>query len=311
MEGCFFFTAFMNHQDLFQVTEGTLYLLMQILELKSALATFNYGQEKHFERMAFMGSHASLFHTICSIIKSNKGSPEYAPIQKPSQICQGVPQDNKVTEEDQISTKTTEKGPVLTEDRQEDTPLGPVLSKDEQVIPIWAENGEVVPILAEDGQIGPVLAEDGQEVPVIAEAKQEHPVFTEERQESPVLAEEGQEVPVLAKEDPALAEETQEDKSLCKSIHSKELLTSECKSITARRQQILSREEQSPAQRIPYVILINRSIPLPASIIQSRCLAKKILCRLQCFTLRRKKKKLLPQPASVKKPIPKGQTKLG
>ncbi|XP_060092562.1 F-box/LRR-repeat protein 17-like [Heteronotia binoei] len=170
-----------------------------IIELKPAFATFNYRQEKHFDGVDFIKSHASLFHTICSITKSYKRLSEYDRIQKPREICQGVPQNDNVIEEDQIST-TSSQDPVLSEDRQEDTPLGPLLSQNGQVVPDWAENGQVVPILAQDEQMDPVLTEDGQGVPAIAEDGQGVQVIAEDGQEVSVIAEDGQGVPVIAED---------------------------------------------------------------------------------------------------------------
>ncbi|XP_053152191.1 uncharacterized protein LOC128345002 [Hemicordylus capensis] len=85
----------------------------KVSELMLALANIKQGQEKHFDGMAFMESHASLFHIICSIVKSFKKTEKHdntlSESQKSDQICLSVPHDDVI-----------KKGPDSAKNMQED-----------------------------------------------------------------------------------------------------------------------------------------------------------------------------------------------
>lgn len=176
-------------------------------ELMIAHAKMKHGQKKHFKEMAFMESHASLFHVIQSVIKSWR----------------------KTTEPDNLESRIA-------------------------------------------GQIYFRVPQDAD-----------------------------------SKKAPGKATDKRDSKDTFKPVHSKRLSVPESQRVVLGRQQ-KHLGELSAACMLPYLVLINRSIPLPISDIKSRCLKGEILCRIQYFTLRRSKRRLLPQPTPAKLHIPKPET---
>ncbi|XP_062984831.1 uncharacterized protein LOC134400428 [Elgaria multicarinata webbii] len=84
-----------------------------VSELVLALANLKQGQEKHSNGMAFMESHASLFHAIHSIIKSCRTTAKFdkdivLEVKEPDHPCFGVPQEEDVVKEDLDSAKDTQ-----------------------------------------------------------------------------------------------------------------------------------------------------------------------------------------------------------
>lgn len=99
-------------------------------------------------------------------------------------------------------------------------------------------------------------------------------------------------------------------KDTSKPVRVKHLSAPEAKSMVSKRQR-KRLGKMSPARMIPYLVLISKCIHLPISEIESRCLNGQILCRVQYFTLRDMKKKLLHQPSRAKPSIPKPETTRG
>ncbi|KAJ6669626.1 hypothetical protein lerEdw1_000175 [Lerista edwardsae] len=178
-----------------------------VSELMMAHAKMKHEQKKHFKEMAFMESHASLFHIIQSVIKSwrKTAKPDNLQSRIVGQISFHVPQD-----------AVSKKAPSRTIDKRG-------------------------------------------------------------------------------------------SKDASKLVHSKRLSVPENQRVVLGRQQ-KPLGELSAACMLPYLVLLHRSIPLPISDIKSRCLKGEILCRIQYFTLRRSKRRLLPQPTSSKLHIPKPET---
>lgn len=114
----------------------------------------------------------------------------------------------------------------------------------------------------------------------------------------------------VSKKVPGRAIHKRDSKDTCKPVQSKHLSVPENKHVVLGRQQ-KHPGELSAAGMLPYLVLLHRSIPLPISDIKSRCLKGEILCRIQYFTLRRSKRRLLPQPTPSKLHIPKPETTKG
>ncbi|XP_033019692.1 protein starmaker-like [Lacerta agilis] len=74
------------------------------------------------------------------------------------------------------------------------------------------------------------------------------------------------------------------------------------KSVISRTQQKRYLIELPPAHLLPYLVLIKRVMSLPISAIQKQCISGEILCRIQYFTLKLQKRKLLSRPALAEQP---------
>lgn len=112
-------------------------------------------------------------------------------------------------------------------------------------------------------------------------------------------------------EEPVPAKDTQKNKGTHTALCSKSQPVSRSKSIIAGKRHKQDLKELPPARLLPYVILIHNCLPLPVPTIESYCISGEILCRIQYFTLKHRKQKLLPQSAPTKQRISKLQAVQG
>ncbi|XP_028605217.2 uncharacterized protein LOC114606804 [Podarcis muralis] len=109
--------------------------------------------------------------------------------------------------------------------------------------------------------------------------------------------------PDLAKDsrDPDLAKDSREAKDTSAPVPSSQSKL-KSKSVISGTQQKRYLMELPPAHLLPYLVLIKRAMSLPISAIQKQCLSGEILCRIQYFTLKLQKKKLLSRAALAEQP---------
>ncbi|XP_053264859.1 protein starmaker-like [Podarcis raffonei] len=162
--------------------------------------------------------------------------------------------------------------------------------------------------LAKDSQDsssqGPDLTEDSQDPDLTKDSQDPDSWEHDSTKDSQDLdsAKDSQD-PDLAKDsrDPDLAKDSQEAKDTSAPVPSTQSKL-KSKSVISRTQQKHYLMELPPAHLLPYLVLIKRVMSLPISAIQKQCLSGEILCRIQYFTLKLQKKKLLSRAALAEQP---------
>ncbi|XP_042309185.1 uncharacterized protein LOC121923118 [Sceloporus undulatus] len=187
----------------------------RVSELTLACGCLKWGQEKHFYRMDFLESHASLFHAVRSVVKSWRKAAEY------------------------------NRGKHLEVKKSDGSP--------------WEK--DVV--------------------------KEYFSILKDKKEDKDTVT-------------------RQHSKSICRSVHSKHLM-SKSRSVIFRKQRKPDLEELPPSCLFPYLVLIKNCVPLPLSILQRLCLSGEILCKIQYFSRKHRKKKEVTLPESERR-VPKPQT---